>query len=307
MTRWHCAAPAKINLALHVTGQREDGYHLLETLAVFTAMGDHVSVEAVAGAAPAEGVSLQMDGPQAGLLEQAGADADNLVTRSCAKLLEAAGVRDHWLAAMLTKHLPVASGIGGGSADAAAAMIAAADALGLPEDFDLEAIALKLGADVPMCLQSRALIARGIGEVIEPVEGLPQLHLLLVNPRVAVTTPEVFKALASRANAPLAALPRITTCGELAGWLARQRNDLEAPARLLAPVIGEVVGAIAAQTGCLLSRMSGSGATCFGIFPDRHSCENAARAIGSLHPQWWVTATQTQDAPHPYRKRPWQE
>lgn len=309
MTRWHCDAPAKINLALHVTGRNAGGYHLLETLAAFTQAGDRITVRPCdISNGPGR---LAASGPFAGAM---GAEADNLAIAALEALTDAAGQVagqrgrvEARLCLELQKNLPVASGIGGGSADAAATLLAACAALGLPEDFDLDTIALGLGADVPMCLRSCPLIARGIGEAIEPVTGLPQLHLLLVNPGTAVSTRDVFAALATTSNPPLPPLPGFGTGEDLAAWLRQTRNDLEPAARKIAPSIGLVLDAISGEPGCLFSRMSGSGATCFGIFPDAKACENAAQALSRREPGWWVAATRTQDAPAQPRKRPWQE
>lgn len=273
-------APAKVNLALHVTGRRDDGYHLLDTLVVFTEAGDTVSV------ATAEQDSFIIQGPFAGLLDD---EADNLVLRARDLLRSLYGDLPP-VAISLEKNLPVASGIGGGSSDAAATL----RALVRLWDFDLstEALAraaLPLGADLPMCLHARPLIARGIGEEIEPVEGFAPLDMVLANPGIAVSTPAIFRALASRDNPPLPVLPGPQA---LPAWLADTRNDLETPAQALAPEIGEVLSALTAN-GAALARMSGSGATCFGLFASRDEAKVAASAIAARYPAWYVTATRT--------------
>lgn len=273
-------APAKVNLALHVTGRRDDGYHLLNTLVVFTEVGDTVSVAA------AEQDSFTIQGPFAGLLDD---EADNLVLRARDLLRSLYGDLPP-VAISLEKNLPVASGIGGGSSDAAATLRALMRLWGIELSADaLAAAALRLGADLPMCLYARTLVARGIGEEIEPVEGMPPLHMVLANPGVAVPTPAIFRALASRENPPL---PRLAGATALFDWLAATRNDLEAPAIALAPEIGDVLSALSAS-GAAPARMSGSGATCFGLFNSPAEAEAAASAIAARYPAWYVTATRT--------------
>ena len=265
-------APAKVNLALHVTGRRADGYHLLDSLVVFAGVGDRLSL------ADAPALTLAITGPQAGALP---VTEDNLVLRAARAMGEAAA------AITLEKVLPVASGIGGGSADAAATLrlIARHRGRALPPPDQV----LALGADVPVCLSGRAVRMTGIGEGLVPLpHALPPAWMVLVNPLQAVSTPEVFRALDKRDNAPLRDLPRLRDAAELAAWVGMQRNDLEAPAMRLLPVIGQVRAALSAQQGCLVSRMSGSGATCFGLFPDPLSASAAARAIRAAQPAWWV-------------------
>ncbi|MES2435004.1 MAG: 4-(cytidine 5'-diphospho)-2-C-methyl-D-erythritol kinase [Pseudomonadota bacterium] len=264
-------APAKINLALHVIGQRSDGYHLLDSIVVFAGVGDWVTVS------PAEELSLMVTGPHAaGLVGD-----DNLVLRAARAL----GVE---AALALEKHLPVASGIGGGSADAAATLraLSALSGLGLPD----AAAVLALGADVPVCLAGRPGRMQGVGEVLSPLPPLPECYIVLVNPGVAVATPEVFKALPRKDNAAMTAMPTCGSTMELAAWLRDQRNDLEAPAMALAPVIGAVKAALEARPGCLLARMSGSGATCFGLFASEELAKAAAGVLREDAPAWWVAA-----------------
>ena len=264
-------APAKVNLALHVTARRADGYHLLDSLVVFAGVGDMVS------AAPAADVSLSITGPQSAALTVAD---DNLVLRA-ARLMTGA------FRLTLDKHLPVASGIGGGSADAAATLRLIARLSGHP--LPPAAEVLRLGADVPVCLAGQPVRMTGIGEGLHPLtHPLPPAWLVLVNPGQAVSTPEVFRALDRRDNAPMQALPRLRDAAELAAWVAMQRNDMEHAATRLLPVIAEVRRALSSQPGCLLSRMSGSGATCFGLFADPLSANAAARAISAAQPGWWV-------------------
>lgn len=279
-------APAKVNLALHVTGRRADGYHLLDTLVAFTEAGDRITVAA------AQHDGFTIEGPFAPLLGDA---ADNLVPRARDLLRDIYGDLPP-VAITLEKNLPVASGIGGGSSDAAATLRALVRFWHLDISTGaLAATALPLGADLPMCLHARTLVARGIGEEIEPVEGFPPLHMVLANPGVAVPTPAIFRALASRENPPLPALP--PQLGGLSAWLADTRNDLEAPARTLAPEIGEVLSRLTAN-GASLARMSGSGATCFGLFASAGEAQAAASAIAARHPAWYVTATRTIERAH---------
>lgn len=268
-------APAKINLTLHVTGRRADGYHLLDSLVAFAGVGDTVTAEV------ADHLSLQIDGPMAAGLY---AGDDNLVLRAARLLAPGGGA-----ALRLTKRLPVASGIGGGSADAAATLRALARLWSLP--LPDQARALALGADVPVCLDCRPARMRGVGEGIEPlVTPLPDAWLVLVNPGVAVSTPAVFAALDRRDNPPMPdRLPDWPDAGSLAAFLATQRNDMEAAAIRLQPVIAVAKEALAAQTGCLIARMSGSGATCFGLFANAAQAGHAAEALKQNHPGWWVT------------------
>jgi 4-diphosphocytidyl-2-C-methyl-D-erythritol kinase len=266
-------APAKVNLALHVTGRRPDGYHLLDSLVVFPRVGD--SVEAV----PASDLSLAIDGHFRGALV---AETDNLVLR-------AARLMGGGAALSLTKNLPVASGIGGGSADAAAALrlLARVRGMALPAEEDIMA----LGADVPVCIASRACRMTGIGERITPLD-LPAFWLVLVNPGVPVATSAVFDTLARRQNPPLGASLPATSLDLLCGYLARARNDLEAPALAVEPSIGEVLAGLRGQPGCRLARMSGSGATCFGLFERGAEARAAAARIGRAAPGWWVVAAE---------------
>jgi 4-diphosphocytidyl-2-C-methyl-D-erythritol kinase len=269
-------APAKINLCLHVTGRRADGYHLLDSLVVFAAVGDRVAV-----AAGTE-LSLALDGPEAASLL---ADTDNLVLRA-ARAMGVSGAK-----LTLWKELPVASGIGGGSADAAATLRALARLTGLPLPSD--AAVLALGADVPVCLSGRAVRMRGVGEDLALLPPLPSLWCVLVNPRVPVPTPAVFAALATRENPPVPEMPAtaLASAESLASWLREAtRNDLVAPAVQVAPMLGRVQAALAARTDCLLVRMSGSGGTHFGLFATEAAARLAAVGLKATHPDWWVVS-----------------
>ena len=282
-------APAKVNLYLHVTGRRADGYHLLDSLAVFPAVGDRLL------AMPAEALSLTFEGPFGAVLagEADNPETGNLVLRAARALGGTAGAR-----IVLEKHLPVASGIGGGSADAAATLrllcrlwdlpLAAtpvASVRGAPASAGLARIALRLGADVPVCLASRAARMGGVGETLTAAPGLPPAGMVLVNPGVALATAAVFRARGAGFSAPAELPASWPDAATMANDLGKLRNDLEPPAIGLCPVIGVVLSALAAVPGCLLARMSGSGATCFGLFPDAPTAEAAARALA--RPGWW--------------------
>ena len=276
MTTLEEAAPAKVNLFLHVTGRRADGYHLLDSLAVFGPAADRLA------AAPADQLSLTLAGPFG---ESLAAEPDNLVLRAARTLAAEAGVTAG-AALRLEKHLPVASGIGGGSADAAAALRLLNRLWGCAlEETVLTRLAAPLGADIPVCVASRPARMQSIGEQISPGPTLPECGLLLVNPRVPVATPAVFRARQGGFS-PSATLPGAWgSAAAMAADLARLTNDLEAPALSLCPVIGEVLAALRAAPGCLLARMSGSGATCFGIFA---TPAEAAAAARGMPPAWWA-------------------
>jgi 4-diphosphocytidyl-2-C-methyl-D-erythritol kinase len=261
-------APAKLNLALHVTGRRGDGYHLLDSLVAFAGVGDRVT------ATPADRLTLEVTGPMGTGLSY----DDNLCLRA-ARALGPKGA-----AITLEKNLPVASGIGGGSSDAAATLRALSRLWGVPLPADR---GLSLGADLPVCLDPRPARMHGIGETVEPVT-LPPAHVVLVNPGVAVPTPAVFATLTRKDNPPLPPLPQLADAAALAAWLDSTRNDLEGPATRLAPAIAEARAALAAQRDCLFARMSGSGATCFGLFAGAAAAARAAAALH--HTGWWVVA-----------------
>ena len=275
-------APAKVNLALHVTGRRPDGYHTLDTLAVFADIGDEVVVS------PANEIELSLGGDFAA---HAPAGPQNLAWRAAALLREAAGT-DQGARIHIDKAIPAGGGLGGGSADAAATLLALNELWRAGLDFDrLNDIALRLGADVPMCLHGRALRARGIGEVITPMPDLPRLAVVLVWPGMALDTGQIFAALQTRDNPQLPDPPRFAGATDLAAWLAECRNDLEAPATRLAPVVADVLRAIRATDACLLARMSGSGSACFGLFETAAAAEAAAVEIAAAQPDWWVRPT----------------
>lgn len=294
MTSVRVYAPAKVNLTLHITGQREDGYHLIDSLVAFAGrMGDGITV------LPANTLSLTVEGPEAAGVP---ADMKNLALQAADMFVTSSGA-----ALTLEKHLPTASGIGGGSADAAAAYRAMlcleqngrvpADQLWAAPDelLQLHAAALKsLGADVPMCFASTTARVQGIGDKVKHVS-LPMLPAVLVNPRVPVSTPEIFARLSSKNNASMGEVPHTQDAAELIAWLTHQRNDLEAPAIAVAPVIADVLSALRNTTSCGLARMSGSGATCFGLYLTADEARAAAADIQTRHPSWWVAATPLSD------------
>lgn len=278
-------AAAKLNLYLHVTGRRPDGYHELDSLVVFLDLGD--SLLARAGAA----LSLAVEGPFAAPLTSGLArPEDNLVWRAAHALAAAAAIEPK-AALVLEKRIPLGAGLGGGSADAAAALAGLSELWRLDlQPAVLDKIALRLGADVPVCRQTLPQNVAGIGEIVRPAPALPRLHLVVVYPGVALATAQVFAGLGRRCTRaePLRHAPR--DAAELAAWLALHANDLEEPAARLAPVVIEAKAALAARSGCLLSRMSGSGSACFGLFADTAAAKAAAAAIAASHREWWVAA-----------------
>ncbi len=263
-------ARAKVNLCLHVLGRDDTGYHRLDSLVVFPDFGDNLSFT------PGGPLRLTVTGPFSNAVP---VTDDNLILRAARLMGQEQG---HF---QLRKNLPVASGIGGGSADAAAAVrLLTRTGLAAP---DTEALA-SLGMDVPVCVEGRSARMTGYGERVDPLPPLPAFSLLLVNPGLAVSTPSVFGAMRSRSNPPLPPIPEGIDFAEFATYLRAQRNDLEGPAVSLAPVITEVLTAIRQFQTCGLSRMSGSGATCFGLFETRVAADQAAEYVASTRPDWWV-------------------
>ena len=279
-------APAKINLFLHVGARREDGFHPLQSLAVFPGGGRAADCLVLEQAGQ---TGLKLDGPFAANLE---AESDNLVLRA-AKALDAHAAQTHGAAIALTKNLPVASGIGGGSSDAAAALRGLRALWNLPlDDAALHRIGASLGSDVPVCIAAVPAFMEGRGEIVTPVTTMPRLAMLLVNPGVPVPTRDVFAALKTRRGTQMSlSQTAFSDTADLLRFMEATGNDLEEPARALQPVIGDVLNAIAAQPGALLARMSGSGATCFGIFADDDCCTRAAGALQRGRPGWWVAAS----------------
>ena len=272
-------APAKINLLLHVGPVQADGYHPLVSLAVFADVGDRVTVRR------AEALSLTVEGPFAAGLDGQG---DNLILKALRALGEAAGIGEPPVAVTLDKRLPIAAGLGGGSADAGAALRLTARLLDLDmPEAELERLALAAGADGPMCLRARPAWASGIGEVLEDEPRLPTLHGVLLNPGLPSPTGGVYRAYdAAPKAADRPASPADWSAASVIAWLAAQRNDLEAPAQAVTPGIEEALAAMRAAPACRLTRMSGSGATVFGLFDDRAAAIEAAFALD--RPGWWA-------------------
>jgi 4-diphosphocytidyl-2-C-methyl-D-erythritol kinase len=268
-------APAKVNLFLHVTGRRADGYHLLDSLAVFAGAGDALEVRADAG------LSLVLRGPEAAALA---AEPDNLVLRAARALAQAADI-DPQAALVLEKTLPVASGIGGGSADAAAALRALDALWGLGwGEARLAAVAAPLGADIPACVASRPCRMGGIGDALAPAPRLPAFGLLLANPRVALPTPAVFAARHGAFSAHARLPEGWDDAHAMARDLALLGNDLETAAVALCPPVRDVLATLRGLPGCLLARMSGSGATCFAIVADPEAARQRATMLPAA---WW--------------------
>lgn len=272
-------APAKVNLYLHVTGRRPDGYHLLDSLIAFAGIGDALRVQ------PDNALSLRVSGPFAAAVPSG---PDNLVLRAARALADAAGIEAR-ADIHLIKRLPVAAGIGGGSADAAAALKALTRLWAVsPTGDDLYRLALTLGADVPVCLAGHPAGVSGIGEAIAPAPALPDCWMVLVNPGVPIPTPDVFKRRQGPFSpaAPLRSAP--ASAEELVRELAQRGNDLTAAAVALEPVVGTVLAELDLLPGVFLSRMSGSGATCFALFAARDESERGAQRLRQQHPGWWI-------------------
>ncbi len=275
------SAPAKINLFLRLTGKRDDGYHLLDSLVGFTEFGDSLTAE------PAETLSLTIDGPFSASLS---VEPDNLVLRAARALQAATGVQAG-AHLTLTKRLPIASGIGGGSSDAAATLRALCRLWSLSIDqCALEAIGLPLGADIPVCIEARPARMTGVGEQVERLTGLPEVALLLINPGVALATGPVFKARSGAFTSPFGALPTLANAASLAELVRQAGNDLTEPAKALCPPVAKVLVALEAEPDCLAAAMSGSGATCFGVFANLTAAQSAAARLAKTE-SWWVCAT----------------
>jgi len=279
----HEFAPAKLNLYLHITGRRADGYHNLDSLVAFATVGDEVRLE------PADSFQLIIEGPYSSTL-QSDNPANNLVSKAAQSLAE---LTDHPLNIKLTliKNLPIASGIGGGSSDAAAALRALARHWNIPlDDPRLFAAAAKHGQDVPACLviANNYLTATGT----EPAPTLPKASIILVNPNKALPTPDVYKVFKDSGH-PFSPGAQLTsppsTLPHLIAELKNRTNDLYDPACYLMPEIKSIIAALETTTNCLLARMSGSGATCFALYPTAQAAQTAATALKSTHPHWWIT------------------
>lgn len=280
MTVVEAFVPAKVNLTLHVTGQRDDGYHQIDSLAMFADIGDRMTITM-----PGD-YRLTVEGPMADGVPR---DETNLVLRAARMIGLRADIR-------LEKHIPNAAGLGGGSGDAAATLRVLAGFAGKPVPGD----GIALGADVPLCLQSEAARVTGIGDIVTPLPGLPMLHAVLVNPRLPVLTSEVFRRLKHKTNPPMPGdIPHFENAAGLVDWLRDLRNDLQDAAIEAEPVITQVFETLERTPGCLLARMSGSGGTCFGLYNDAETAGAAAGRLSESQPAWWVTATRL-NAPRPF-------
>jgi 4-diphosphocytidyl-2-C-methyl-D-erythritol kinase len=275
-------APAKVNLFLHVGAPGADGYHPLCSLMAFADIGDRMTMTS------AEAMQLAVRGPFA---DGAGPVEDNLVMRAANAFVAEARRPVAPVRFTLDKQLPVASGLGGGSSDAGAALRLLAEEAGM-DDARLEAVAAGLGADAAACLRGRPVIAEGRGERLSPAPGLPELHAVLVNPRVAVATPAVYAAFDAAGRFGDVAVPRMPEAfespQELAGWLASERNDLEAAAIAVCTEVGAVLDTLRDEPEALIARVSGSGGTCFAICADDITAEGLAERIEGIAPAWWV-------------------
>ncbi|MEP4379913.1 MAG: 4-(cytidine 5'-diphospho)-2-C-methyl-D-erythritol kinase [Alphaproteobacteria bacterium] len=293
-SRRHAHAPAKLNLFLHVGSKQADGYHPLESLVMFSEFGDGLRLTT------SDHFELIRTGPYAAALPDR--PDEDLTARAVAGLAEICG-RVPVFTITLDKNIPVAAGLGGGSADAAAAIRLVCREWDVdPNDPRVKGLAAGLGADVPMCLHSRPAWVAGVGEKVTPIEHSAVLDLLLVNPRVPLRTAQVFAAYAPVdpvADVDPAAVDLAVT-DSVIGFLEQQRNDLAVPARRLCPVIADVLDALAQADGSRLARMSGSGPTCFAIFDDAETCKRAALDLGARYPGWWVSPTRTT---HPDRSK----
>ncbi len=292
------AAPAKLNLYLHVTGRRPDGFHELDSLVAFAEIGDTVALrpgEAPPGEVP-PGPHLTIAGPFGPAL--AGEDpAGNLVVRAARALAARLG-RPADVTIALTKILPVASGIGGGSADAAACLRALARLWGLAPDAELlHTIAAGLGADVPVCIAGRSRFFGGIGELLDEAPVLPETHVLLANPGVPVPTPAVFKARRGGFSRPARFAAAPADVAALAALLRTRSNDLTEAALTVAPAIADTLTALERTDGCLLARLSGSGATCFALYATAAAATAAAARLSAVEPGWWIAPTRLRPSP----------
>lgn len=279
-------APAKVNLTLHVTGRRQDGYHELDSLVVFAGVADLLTLD------PKKPEGLDVSGPMAPF---AGPDADNLVLKAMRALqARVEGLRvGHF---SLVKRLPAQAGLGGGSSDAAGALRLLADLNGLKaDDARMLEAAKATGADVPACLIHQALRMTGIGDVLTPIKGMPPIDAVLVKPQASMATPKVFEELGMGKGMMLRQEPILWPDSyDVLTWIRAirdGRNDLETPATHLAPVIALCLSALKGTQGCLVARMSGSGSTVFGLYRSTEYARSAAQRIATHHPDWWVRQT----------------
>ena len=275
-------APAKVNLYLHVTARRSDGYHLLDSLFVFTKDGDVVSVQ------ESEALSLEIKGPYASVLSNGN---DNIVLKSARVLAQSFGIEAK-AKIILEKNLPVASGIGGGSADAAAVLKALIELWKLEISKErLHEIALSLGADVPSCLESKAVQVSGIGDILTPAPAFPKLYVLLVNPNKPVSTPAVFNARKPVFSSPYPFTHEMIDFEDFIRALSERHNDLCEAACQIEPAVSQVLQALEAYPVCRLVRMSGSGGTCFGLFSSARDASFVCDELKKKHSDWWFLNT----------------
>lgn len=279
-------APAKINLYLHVTGRLDNGYHTLDSLIAFADTGDSISIEA------ASDFAFQVDGPSASAFNAKELDSSpnssNIAVRAAWALARAAQKTPN-LRIKLTKNLPLASGLGGGSADAAAVVWGLCEWWGIPRTMPyLADLMIDLGADVPVCFSCKPTHVRGIGDILEPAPALGEVPILLVNPGTHCPTSSVFKGFRGRFREPTVLPASLHAYPDLLRFLGAQDNDLEMAAMDVEPMIGTTLEALRAQKGCDLARMSGSGATCFGLFESEHAVRKAAEIVSVKNPGWWV-------------------
>ena len=273
MTVVETFVPAKVTLTLHVTGQRDDGYHTIDSLAMFADIGDRMTITMPGS------FKLSLEGA---MLDGVPDDHNNTVIRAARLMRMKADF-------VLEKNIPHAAGLGGGPGDAAATLRILSGFSGKPVPGD----GIELGADVPLCLQSESARVTGIGDIVTPIHGLPSLNAVLVNPRLPVLTTEVYKRLKHKVNRPMPdRVPYFETPSEFAKRLKGMRNDLQEPATEKEPVTRQVFDTLERTPGCLLTRMSGSGGTCFGIYNDQETARSAAGRLRESHPSWWVAATQ---------------
>jgi 4-diphosphocytidyl-2-C-methyl-D-erythritol kinase len=273
-------APAKINLFLHITGKRPDGYHLLQSVVVFANVGDRLTFSRH------DSLFIDVAGRFAG---DVCAPRDNLIYKAAQALGENYKIAPTGQI-LLEKNLPVASGMGGGSSDAATTLKGLAQLWGLPEEFDrMQKIAGTLGADVPACLMRRPVWMEGVGEKMMRLPDMPDMHMVLVNPAVATPTPEVFRQFRAKFSPPIQFIGRRKTMGEWIADLKLYRNDLTEAAIAVSPEIKTALQSIAETQGCQIARLSGSGATCFGIYETPTAAHAAVNKLRQQHPEWWIT------------------
>lgn len=280
-------APAKINLFLHITGKRDNGYHELESLISFADFGDILHIQ------DAKDLSFSAQGAFEKLFKKSEIDTSptskNIIIKTLWALAELAG-RDPKLKIILEKNLPLAAGIGGGSADAAAMARYLVDVWNIPQNSKLDEILLSLGADVPVCFYGHSAFVSGIGEDIKAAPSMPKTHAVLVNPRQSCSTQDIFEKFNSGYRKSIELPKSFETTQNLCEFLKAQHNDLEDAAIRNIPAIYDILTLLDEFDDCLLARMSGSGATCFGIFETQDQAINAKRQLRQTHPDWWIKA-----------------